>query len=584
MASREINEKMKIINNKTKNLIVNYIMTVINNKNEINQNLNPEDLNIILSSGNGSKKKIFNSLSIVNTKFDPKTYSKKNIEKFSELNNLIDPLEEEGIYPLKDFEEIIFNFVPKLEKGLKFDLNSLEYKQYKESEEIETIDKNFFNEIKGGNIFCIFTSKLNGKRHKFKKIISFIDKVLGNLGEFFKIFKKLIIIFQIGSIEQIEEEYSNLPFELREINDNDDNENYKNIKMMYLIKKEEDENSASDIFYNSDFNKTFYFILNQDNYIIKIKNLYSPEDLVEDIVKKQNNMKINEDINESNEIINKKIDAFYEFFSFLKNIKEVKYYFYLSYNFNLILKYNQIEDKLLIKDIFFTRFNGEFRPEEYKKLKNWSSIFMPEYEELRELETIDIDIDFTDMTCINCSQKIKDNEELFYCYICKTKYCFKCVKENYQKSSGKQKFIDPKHNLIFFKTRDKKDFCGIDKYKLGNNTFANVQEEDLGRFKSVQCNGCSVQFASSPRYICISCKPGLRRQEGYNDYCQSCIEHMMQNDEKGQNLQKERDNVYNREFNLLNGENCYIFHNHSNHIYLMVALANNNEENPYTDY
>ena len=106
MSLREINEKMKIVNKKTKNVIANYLMTVINNKNEVNRNIKPEDLNIVLSSGNGSKKKIFYKLSIVNPSFDPNTYSKGNLDKFQELKNIIEPLDEEGIDPKKDFEEI----------------------------------------------------------------------------------------------------------------------------------------------------------------------------------------------------------------------------------------------------------------------------------------------------------------------------------------------------------------------------------------------------------------------------------------------------------------------------------------------
>ena len=35
------------------------------------------------------------------------------------------------------------------------------------------------------------------------------------------------------------------------------------------------------------------------------------------------------------------------------------------------------------------------------------------------------------------------------------KYCSKCVIEHYRNKDlkGKKKFIDPKHNLLFFKTR-----------------------------------------------------------------------------------------------------------------------------------
>ena len=74
---------------------------------------------------------------------------------------------------------------------------------------------------------------------------------------------------------------------------------------------------------------------------------------------------------------------------------------------------------------------------------------------------------------------------------------------------------------LFFKTRNKDDLRNIDKYKVGKNCFASSPEEKLGRFTNVQCNGCGIQFAVSARYICLSCHPGLTRNDGFNDYCQN---------------------------------------------------------------
>jgi hypothetical protein len=559
---------------------MNYISTIVNNKNEINEELKTEDLDIILSSGNGSKNKIFSALGIVNTKFDPKTYSKKNIEKFEELKDLIDPLEEEGINPNEEFEEIAFEFVPKLQNGLKFNLDSFDFKVYKEDDDIKTFDKSIFdNNNDNKNILCVYSTKLDGKRHKLKKIITLIETILDCKEKFFKIFKRALFIFEVKNIDQIEEEYlKNIPYELQEINKEE--EYYQGIQILFNIKKDDDDNKASDIFHNKDFAKNFYFILNKYNYIIKTKSLYYPEDVVKNAFEEEEkNPKDKEE-----EDIDKKIEGFYEFYEFLKNIKEVKYYFYFSYHFNLILKYNEIEEKLIIKDIHFTRFDGSFKPTEYKKLKQLISVFKPDYEDLKEIETVDIDIDFNDMKCIKCSRKIKDDEELFYCYICKDKYCFDCVKSHLQNNVGKKKFIDPQHNLVFFKTRDKNKLCGIEKYKLGKNTFATADEKDLGRFTRVQCDGCGAQFATSARYICVSCKPGLAGQDGYKDYCQNCIENMKQNNKKGQDMQSYRDTVYNRNICFLRDEKCYMYHNHKDHVYLMVPLGNNNEENPYTDY
>ena len=120
---REINDKYnkdkknskdyQIIKNKTIKLLINYVSTLINNKNEVNQNLDFKDFDIILSSGNG-RKKLISSLIIVNTKFDPKTYSKNNKEKFIELKNIVDLQDEEGINLEEEFETIKFNLIPKL--------------------------------------------------------------------------------------------------------------------------------------------------------------------------------------------------------------------------------------------------------------------------------------------------------------------------------------------------------------------------------------------------------------------------------------------------------------------------------------
>ena len=151
-----------------------------------------------------------------------------------------------------------------------------------------------------------------------------------------------------------------------------------------------------------------------------------------------------------------------------------------------------------------------------------------------------------------------------------------------ENNSGKDKYIDPKHNLIFFKTRDKKNFEAIEQYKLGKNTFVN--SENLDRFKYVKCNGCANKFAKSPRFICLSCCPGKKNSDGYNDYCQKCIEHMMNDDNEGKEIQKSRDYVYDRDFFLLDGENCYMSHDHKNHIYLMVPLSSDDQEEPYWDY
>ena len=115
-------------------------------------------------------------------------------------------------------------------------------------------------------------------------------------------------------------------------------------------------------------------------------------------------------------------------------------------------------------------FAESWRKKEYYYLENLLQLIKKKREKvtyaLTKIETIDIDIDFSDMKCCKCSTIIGDDSFLYYCYICKTKYCINCV-NNQLKNDGKDKYIDQKHNLVFFKTRNKQNLIDLDKIKFG---------------------------------------------------------------------------------------------------------------------
>ena len=284
MKLREINDKYYkskkdenylIITKKTENLLINYVSTIINNKNEVNQELDFKDLDIILSSGNG-RKKIISSLSIINTKFDPKTYSKKNKDKFVELKNLVDFSDEEGINLEDHFEKIKFNFIPKLEKGIKFDLSFCDLHIFKQFESDKIFDKNFFNEKNDDRDYLvIYCMKLDGNEHKFNKLNDFMEKVAEDENFFNKI-RKLLLIFEVKTYEDIGEEYDRLPYLIKEIN-------LDKFELLFNIKNDKDDNSPSEIFLDNKSSKTFYIILDKNNYIKKLKSFYSYESIKEAI-------------------------------------------------------------------------------------------------------------------------------------------------------------------------------------------------------------------------------------------------------------------------------------------------------------
>jgi hypothetical protein len=573
----------KILDEEENNLLTNYALTILNNKKGVIQNLSEDNLDITVSSGNGRMKKILQELTIDNHSFDPTTYSKNNIEQFKEVKYLIDPLEEEGIVPKNFYEKIEFNFVPKLEKGLKIELKNLQLYTFKEKEEVKNLDNNYFD-LNNKKLFCIYTNKLNkneeeeenekSKRPKFKKIKNLANAIDKEDKEFFKYFKSVMIIFEVKDYENIEEYYDKINWDIRDFNE--ENENFD---VIFNIYDKNNGDSPSEIFYKAESDKTFYFILNDKNYIEQVGSLsHDPEHFVKNLCSKESN---SIQVNNEGNMMDKKIESFFNFYEFLKNINKLNYRFYLNYNFNLILNISPNEENLIIKDINFTRFSATFRHNELEKMRNWCSFLKPERSEFEEVETIQIDIDFNDMICKKCEKEIKD-PDLFYCYICKDKYCYDCVKTNFRENKGKKKFIDPQHNLLLFKTRNKDDLI-VDKEKLGKNLFAKAEEEDLSRYTSAKCNGCGLQFATSPRYICISCYPGYLGSGDFNDFCQNCIEHMMKDDEKGKHIQSYKYNL-NQQLNFFLLKECTFYHEHNRHIYLMVALANNNVNNPYFDY
>ena len=104
-------------------------------------------------------------------------------------------------------------------------------------------------------------------------------------------------------------------------------------------------------------------------------------------------------------------------------------------------------DDIIIKNIQSFKMNGQLRTKEYMWLNEKKKLLPSNYIiNMEEIMTIDIEIDFTDMECFKCRKKIPDDKELYYCYICKIKYCYECVQEKLKKN-GKEKFIDKKHNL-----------------------------------------------------------------------------------------------------------------------------------------
>ena len=75
------------------------------------------------------------------------------------------------------------------------------------------------------------------------------------------------------------------------------------------------------------------------------------------------------------------------------------------------------------------------------------------------------------------------------------------------------------------------------------------------------------------------------QDNGFNDFCIDCIEHMNKDDAKGKQMQNDEYELYSKETRFFYEDKTKAKHDHNNHIYLMIALEfKGNGDNGYYDY
>ena len=452
----------------------------------------------------------------------------------------------------------------------------------------KTIKKYLFTSKLEDNkfILCIYLSELN-------ELNTNIIKNLIILSFTFKYFKNIYIIIEVKEKEEIVK-----------IKNKIKTKNLENDKINYifsLLKDNDDKNEIYNIFRenNNIFYPEYYFILDSNNRVIKInKNLRYVFSTINNILVKMEKCKI-EEINYKEQLLIKKekkkeenSHLLKDLINFILNMKNLNYLFdfEFSVSFNAIL--NEECSDIFLKRINSIKINGKIRTKEKQYLENLLNLIKNknkkkdiEYK-FEELETIDIEIDFTDMKCFKCSKLIPEDEHLFYCYICKTKYCYDCVNEQLKKE-GKEKYIDKKHNLLFFKTRNKKNFMNLDRIKLGENKFAeSTNDNQFNTSHSAICNGCRGHFPKMARYVCLHCRPGVYLSGGYIDFCQNCIEKMCTDENSINELEEKTiENISVKSNNFTKGHIIKNRHKHEDHIYLLLPLEyESNSGSVYNHY
>ena len=577
-----------ILSKNAKNYLVNLISYLMNNKNDFEEKIKPSDLEFKLETNSDISfiNQLIYNLEINYSSFNRKRDLINNIKTYKKFPNEIEIKDE--YYSNKGiFQKIVLNIFPVIKKGIILDISLFSFYTYdNNNKKIEKFyfkkNKNIENKL---NIY-IYLLEIDGST------ITKVDTIINNLKDISNIWEyieNIYVIFQINVNEQITNLVSNKKINKYIHIDNTNNDN----KIYYLfnvIKCYEENNNIINIFQRKTYNKNennYYFILDKDNKVIELKNLKVISDKIYYLLfNLKEDKKKNILLKKEKEMKQKKLDKMKELLSFISNLKNLNYTF--DINFDISVNFTIKDDLTEIKltKINIVRLEGEFIKKEhkyllelFKSIRKKNCIF-----NAIEIQTVDIDIDFTDMKCHKCSTIIPDDDYLYYCFVCKIKFCFKCVQEQL-KNIGRAKFIDKNHNLIFFKTKDKNQFKELDKSKLGKNKFVEFKNDnDFDNKHNAICIGCQGNFFGTERYICLKCKRGLPSVNGFIDYCGKCIEKMSYNIEEREMLEaKANRTVIGSDNNkFTRNHKITVKHSHENHIYLMLPLQikHQNDDNP----
>ena len=562
-----------IINSRAKTCLMKYILHFFNFEDN-SKHIKPK--NIVIDVTSTSEKslinKIYYSMVIKNTTYNTKFDVKKNIPIYEKMKGFFYQLKDECNNRIYDNEiSIKVDLLPFIQNKMVIDFKFFNFFYYN-----GTVFHKFILNPNNDDDFkdnkrklFIYFSGIDNKTESLN-LKNDLYKIIG-IKHIWKIFSYIYIIIPVINKNKAIDIYKNLPDFLK----NKKDDKFK-VTCIYLSDDIYDGN-AINIFTNlyKKKNKNYFFILNNSNIVFKLNEyqkilteikkyidlIYSKNDPVQLLENSQNIKKIN------------KMKLFIHLTNFINDLSNLNYIFDFHYNMKFTIKLNETNYYFKTDKIEKIEIGGSLRTEEYNKFKKYFDNINDEdfYFKLKEIKTVNIDIDFSkEIKCKICKQIIPEKKECYYCHVCKDFYCYKCVKNNFETKLGKAKFIDQKHNLLFFKTRNKNNFLNIDEAKLGINSFSKLI--DFKSYHSASCDGCGSSFHDSPRYICISCKPGLYLSEGYNDYCNICVEHMMNNDEKGKIMQKEPKIIKYSNSSFVSNHVLKQLHNHENHIYLMVAL------------
>jgi len=121
--------------------------------------------------------------------------------------------------------------------------------------------------------------------------------------------------------------------------------------------------------------------------------------------------------------------------------------------------------------------------------------------------------------CSSCNTDLLKLDPQYFCRVCNRCYCKKCGEEIDPHKQGNSKYIDI-HNLVYIHLSDGGVPELIDEYKLGNNKEFKDNITEFG----ASCNICHQEITKNIRWICLNCRPGPMKRNGFVDICSGCMD------------------------------------------------------------
>ena len=195
MKDKTKEKKSKIIKNKYKYYLLNVISDFIYNKNNFEEKIKPNELeiNLLLDSNKSTYNKTKYDIKLNYDSFNPKRDLIKNIKLYKSFPNNLQIKDE---YYQDDFGDILVNLYPKIRKGINLDFSEFPLYSYHDKK----INKNIKDEIKkdlecqeNEFVLCIYLSIFEENN---TEIIQMVENVV-ETPLYDKCFKSTYIIIQV---------------------------------------------------------------------------------------------------------------------------------------------------------------------------------------------------------------------------------------------------------------------------------------------------------------------------------------------------------------------------------------------------